>query len=270
MYDDPLAFLRPNWPPLVGRACDALGATKLEPHLHEALLACALYSAIYALSPVLSPRFVSQYRQLSLKTRLDFDTRVVSQIQAVVLCALSYPMFSHPDLVYGPESYIPYGGFVAAMAIGYFLWDTYVSVRRYKLFGWSFVLHGAAALYTFVNALCPFLMPYGAVFMWFEASTPFVNIHWLSTHVPNMVSPKWQTANGILLIITFFVFRIVNGSYNGFLIIRELLTDPPRHVPIITQVGVMSCYLSLMYLNFLWFSKMISLALKRMKPKGTQ
>jgi hypothetical protein len=79
-------------------------------------------------------------------------------VQALIICYLAYLALGDPvlkaDRVFG---YSTFGGDVAALACGYFVWDTYVSLKYAGLFGVGFALHGIASLYVF---LFGFVVPF--------------------------------------------------------------------------------------------------------------
>jgi len=74
----------------------------------------------------------------------------VSQVQSILISYLAFLAMGDPalknDKVFG---YSRFGADVAALACGYFLWDTYVSVKYVKWFGIGFALHGIASLAVF-------------------------------------------------------------------------------------------------------------------------
>ena len=60
----------------------------------------------------------------------------------------------------------------------YFVWDMYICAVRIKENGWQMLVHALASFAVFLFGLGPFTFYYGAVFILFELSTPFLNIHW--------------------------------------------------------------------------------------------
>jgi hypothetical protein len=72
-------------------------------------------------------------------------------VQSLIICGLAYLALGDPilktDRIFG---YSKFGGDVAALACGYFVWDSYVSIKYAGLFGWGFALHGIASLYVFL------------------------------------------------------------------------------------------------------------------------
>ncbi|PRT54069.1 putative TLC domain-containing protein C17A2.02c [Wickerhamiella sorbophila] len=264
IQEDPLAQWAFELPAGVVKAFNQAGYTELAPHLHEILIFLAVYSGIYTLSSVVTPAVYPAYRKLSKRNQVNFDMHVTSQVQAIVLCAFAWIIFFDPDLT-SLTSHTPFSSMAISSAVGYFLWDLYVSIKYVNMFGMPFLAHAAAALFTFFEALRPFLHNYAAPFMLYEMSTPFVNNHWFASHVPGMISPELQKINGLCLLAMFFIFRIVLGSYFGIKLFTEAFTNPPVGVPSWSLYAVLTTYSLLSALNFFWFSKMIRLAAKAMR-----
>ncbi len=86
----------------------------------------------------------------------------------------------------------------------------------------SYVLH------IFDDRLCftdlvqrPFVNYYAPVFVLYELSTPFLNVHWFCDKL-NMTGGKLQWCNGILLLLTFFCSRLVWGTYQSMRVFRDM------------------------------------------------
>ncbi|KAJ3105285.1 kinesin motor protein cin8 [Phlyctochytrium bullatum] len=125
----------------------------------------------------------------------------------------------------------------------------------------------------------PFLQYYGAVFLMFELSTPFLNIHYFCDKF-GYTGTTLQLVNGIILLIMFFGARLCFGFYwsyqfygNG---VFPDMADPgavsmfanmdrvPRHLFLI--YGIANVLLN--SLNVFWFYKMILSVAKRFRPKA--
>jgi len=65
------------------------------------------------------------------------------------------------------------------------------------------------------NGQRPFVNYYAPIFLLYELSTPFLNLHWFFDKV-HMTGTKAQLYNGLVLIGTFFACRLVWGSYQSF------------------------------------------------------
>ncbi|TPX71104.1 hypothetical protein SpCBS45565_g01328 [Spizellomyces sp. 'palustris'] len=206
------------------------------------------------------------FAALSPIKRVDWALHIVSSVHAVAICFLAFPIFGEPtlqkDKVYG---YAPYAGDVYAIATGYFLWDTIICLYYIAQFGVGFALHGLACLTVFGLCFRPFLMYFGAVFLMFELSTPFLNIHWFCDKT-SRTGTKLQLVNGMILLIVFFVARICFGFYSSadfFVTVYHR-----RHeIPIVNIAVYSIANILLNALNVHWFSKMIRAIRSRFSPK---
>lgn len=249
---------------LVQKLASVTGLTVLPQHAHEIGFAFVFYCTVSALTPSIVQLVYPQYKNLSPKAQHGFDMHVVSQINAILVLMASFPLYWDPKLN-TLTSYTPYAGFVASLNLGYFMWDVWVTSYYFKYEGLSYVAHAATAFYVFSQSLRPFMFNFAAPFIWFEASTPFVNINWFAVHVPGLISNKTKLINGFLLMIVFFLFRIVAGPINGYRLFTEAFSRTLPNVPNSTLYGVLLCYFTLVGLNFVWFSKMIKILRKTIK-----
>lgn len=125
---------------------------------------------------------------------------------------------------------------------------------------------------------------YGCVFILWELSTPFLNIHWFFDKV-NMTGSKAQLYNGILLLFTFFSARLIYGTFQSFYVFNDMWAAVNAHptktfseslvmqyatsestVPTWLAVSYLASNITLNTLNFYWFIMMIRAVLKRFKP----
>ncbi|QSL65291.1 hypothetical protein MERGE_002600 [Pneumocystis wakefieldiae] len=173
-------------------------------------------------------------------------------------CALYHEL--KQDRLFG---YNAYKGDIYSLACGYFLWDTITSFRYISLFGIAICLHGTAALSVFLFSYKPFLMYYGLAFLAFEFSTPFLNIHWFFNKT-RMMGGICQLINGIILLIVFFLVRIVWGLYAAFNVFSDIYSNLDI-VPVYLIVVYLTANILLNILNFYWYLKMLSVLKKRVK-----
>ena len=127
--------------------------TTLPAHIHEILFAFLLYEAIHQLSSLISPRvFPSTFASFPQRTRTSWDLHVVSLVQSIIICSLAFWVLKNDDgidrgtwqgRIFG---YSGATAFVQAMAGGYFVWDTYVSVVWFSILGPGSLAHGISAL----------------------------------------------------------------------------------------------------------------------------
>ena len=62
---------------------------------------------------------------------------------------------------------------------------------------------------------------YASVFILFELSSPFNNIHWFLDKL-HLTGSTYQWINGIILIITFFCCRLVWGAFNSYWVFSDI------------------------------------------------
>lgn len=264
---DPLAFLRPF--PL-------LPSTPFQAHWHEIVISTVFYFIAQTVSPgVCTYIFGKAYTNLDKKTKINFDIHAVSMVQCVISMVL-FILCSGNDFlqnrVNDPEGsvfgYGPFLGCMAALSIGYFVWDLFVCATHFKLFGFGFLLHGFAALYVFSSALTPFCLPWAPAFLAFELSTPFVNLNWFATRLPpGTISDKVVVINGLALLITFFSVRIVWGFYAAFSVAYDIWRVRAQAPPFLAFT-VLFLNASLDSLNVVWFLKMFKIAKKKIQQKN--
>ncbi|CAG8563599.1 12275_t:CDS:2, partial [Acaulospora morrowiae] len=194
--------------------------------------------------------------------RLNWDIHLVSMLHCLTVVILSIPLFFEEELVKDKVfGYNYYAGNVYSVACGYFLWDALISLYHVKEFGVGFVLHGACCFGVFIFAYRPFLNYYGAVFLMYEISTPFLNIHWFMDKL-GLTGTLPQLINGIFLLSSFFFARIIYGfymSYHAYLSAQQVMSQIPIFLCII--YGISNMVLNI--LNVYWFFKMIESLMKR-------
>lgn len=235
-------------------------------HWHEVVFFTVFYHAVMLAAPAFNSKvfgkFYDDLAQKDPSSKLNYDIRVVSLVQAILSVIFCIPMFLHPMFSEDPvRGSYPFAGFVSAFSVGYFVWDLlYCCVFHFEMFGVEFLFHALGALLVFSATFIPFCQPYLCAFLIFELSTPFVQLHWMFTRSPKgMWSDKIITINGVFLITTFFLARIIWGVYAT--IQSFLFCWPQREyypfwlIPIIYILNG-----GFQFLNFMWFSKMIKLA----------
>lgn len=257
--NDPFLSLRPF---------PAIAKNQFEEHWHEAIFFAIFFHVIMLIAPLINGYFFGQfYKDLSQKdpkTKLNYDIRIVGIIQATMSVGFCIPMFLHPLYEQEPVtgSY-PFAAFVTSFAVGYFIWDLfYCCILYYDMFGLEYLFHAFGALVVFGTTWIPFCQPFLCAFLIFELSTPFVQLHWMFTRSPKgMWSDKLITINGVFLITTFFLSRIIWGVYATF---KSLILCWPHRFsyPFWLLPLIYILNLGFQFLNFMWFSKMIKMALR--------
>ncbi len=144
----------------------------------------------------------------------------------------------------------------------------------------------------------PFLNYYSPIFILYELSTPFLNIHWFFDKL-NMTGSRAQLYNGIALLVTFFSCRLIWGTWQSAVVYVDMwkavhnspdagyvaasfahtnnatLADPNLNTMAFVTNAPVPAWLALIYvasnlvlntLNWFWFVKMIAAVRKRFEP----
>lgn len=258
-------------------------SSRILDNLHSILYVALFYQACFLLGkwfvfPVLtrwSPRKDPHKRQ---KLVHQSSVHFVSFIQSIVILYLSF------ECMWSDNYRLEYSTaidriftshrdteVVCIFAVGYFIWDIYISVFYSTL---PFVLHAVVSTLVFCIGLKPYIQYYAPVFLLFELSNPFLNIRWFTQrYLPkdNLLLNCVQTLNNLALLVLFFLARICWG----WLQIAKLVYDfyqvhqDPRFLWPETLI-IVGGNLILDVLNLVWFSTMVSIAIKTLRKKDKQ
>lgn len=285
---------------------EKLDLPTLSLHVHQAVGAVLFYQFVYlVISPALSRSLLpSFYPKFPRRTQINWDVHVVSFVQSVFICALALwgictdavrrqsgtEDLSKDGALYRVFGYTATGGAIQAYAAGYFFWDLVISVYHIQIMGFGFVAHAISALVVFCLGFRPFVNYYAPIFILFELSSPFLNIHWFCDKL-KLTGSNIQLVNGFFLLGSFFCCRLVWGTWNSVLVLRDIFgiyAQPPpdsysvpqskegntvqlRHpyagksVPLWLAVVYLGSNICLNCLNYYWFSKMIRTVAARFK-----
>ncbi|MCJ1306462.1 hypothetical protein MMC25_000104 [Agyrium rufum] len=274
-------------PGLVGKLsqplAEVLALKTLPLHIHEILHSFSIYHIINTyLAPELSTWLCPDvYSKLSERTKLNWNVRVVSTIQACFInSAALYVIFADEERwtmgwherVWG---YTGATGMVQGFAAGYFLWDLMISSTQLDVHGLGSLMHAASALTVSMMGFRPFVNYYGLNFILYELSTPFLNIHWFMDKF-GMTGSRLQLVNGILLLISFAGCRLVWGTYQSVGMYKDVwaaIQTPAADLPVPAWLAVAYLVANsvLNILNFYWFGRMIQTLRSRFdEPKDAR
>lgn len=119
--------------------------------------------------------------------------------------------------------------FYACVSCGYFVADLIQCVIQYEEHGVAFVMHALAGLSGCV--FCIFTgegLLYLMLLMLFEISTPFLHMRWWLIDYGYKQSLLYKV-NGLILVFTFTLFRLVIGTPVLFKMVMDLHTEPEMH-----------------------------------------
>jgi len=260
---------------LVNQTLDYVNLSPLKPHWHLILATTSACFILQFLSPYLTALIIPQhYKTFSKKAKRDWGLHLVAFVHALysVPAALYFVTSNKPGIkalkanpVLGFDD-----GVAAALAVstGYFFWDTFVSIFYSQ--GPGFVLHGLSCLTVFLYSYKPMAQGFGPVFLLWEISSIFLNIHWCLDKL-NLTGSRTQMVNGFFLVSTFFLVRIVGGCYATYWFVGSLHSKQVRsHVPTIVSLFYTATILLLDALNLYWIKAMIDALRKRFTSKPAE
>lgn len=245
-------------------------------HGHEIIGSLVFYQLVYAYVAPWFNKLVFRERYTSIrdrKTRINFDIHTVSNVQCLVTFYTIAPTLFLPMNLNVVTYRNELVSMASSLAIGYFLWDLLICLRYFSLYGFEFLAHAVSSLYVFTLSLKPFCQAWVAKFLLFEASTPFVNNNWFIAQLSKSSSrppvPMWVNAlNGLLLLLTFFLVRIVWG-FSAILILAHQMWKVRSTLPVTESVILCALNFILNTLNVFWLSKMLKLAKKMAAGSST-
>ncbi|KAF8263047.1 DUF887-domain-containing protein [Lactarius quietus] len=240
---------------------------RLPDHLHTFLISTVGFAIVHHLAAPEFARFLlgkKDWDALGARDRVGWQSRVASLVHALLILPLAARCLHIPaltaDRAFGWD---PRVGTLFAVTSGYFLWDSVVCLVHFEGFG--FMMHGFACLLVYLNAFRPFVAYYGARFLLWELSTPFLNIHWMLDKTGQTGSPL-QLVNGLILISTFVSARLVYGSIMSYQFFQTLFEVRDGLSSAVLAGYACGCT-ALNGLNVFWFMKMTAALRKRFNEK---
>lgn len=209
------------------------------------------------------------------ETATQMLPRVVCFVHNLLQVPLGLLILTNPDFYAGKSRIFATNDFstlVMAISAGYFAYDTLECILRYEHEGPEFLMHGVFCFIVFaslVHIRC--LHWFGAGFLMWEISTPFVHLRWF---LYKIAADKGQLykVNGLLLLGTFFLCRICWGPVLSVLYWRDsiaaLATAAGAALPLFWVWMYRSCTLTMNGLNLYWFEKMVRIALDSAGASG--
>lgn len=241
-------------------------------YLPLVLLSWALFTILSGLSRHLGPfLFPSVFHALTppelKKLRLSWPHHIVSLVHAIVISVLAIANVAMNELgedrVWGFSEGISR---MVAVTMGYFLWDLKVTIHYWHLYGRAFLIHAIMALSSFLFSYAPFAQFYAPYFLLFELSSIFVNVHWFMSKL-NLNGSRLQKINDVILIVLFFVVRIVCGVGMTIFFIMDIWKERGDvSASVLAVYG--TCLMATNTLNIYWFVKLMKQALGGVSLKG--
>lgn len=206
-----------------------------------------------------------------LKLAKQAEARIVGALHISIQIPLAFYVLRQREL--WPDklhTHTPYSTLLAKISAGYFLHDLGFCVATKE--GWPYTLHAACCSSVYIYAACFGVMHYyGAGFLMWELSTPFVYLRWFLHNLGYAKSPLY-VANGFAMLISFFLARNVFGNYLTY----QFLSDTTAAIAH-PKAGGMSptglrasqiVDITLTILNTYWVGKMFQGGLKMLRKQN--
>lgn len=150
------------------------------------------------------------------KLIITWPHRIVSQLNATILCCFSVYLLARKDEFADAYDFRlrktdPLVTRFCSISLGYFLWDTQVSLQDYSLYGAFFLLHALMALMGTVTNVAGFAQYYAARIFMFEVTALFLNAHWFMDKCCPKCS-KLLIVNDVLAVSLYAIVRIYWGT----------------------------------------------------------
>jgi len=199
--------------------------------------------------------------------------KVIGMIHLAIQIPLAWSVIADPSMQKDRlHSSNPRSDFMLIFSAGYFLHDAVTCIRNFEDWGPAYLLHAVSCctLYSY-GALSGSLHYYGAAFLLWECSTPFVYVRWFLYKMDKERS-KLYLYNGLTMVVTFFLCRNVFGtvmSIDYWRTTAEELSHPhPNGLPFAVIWLYRICNVALNALNLYWFSLMARGALRVLQGGG--
>ncbi|KAL4440289.1 hypothetical protein ABPG75_003290 [Micractinium tetrahymenae] len=198
--------------------------------------------------------------------------KLVGMVFLACVMPLAFRCLADPELTAGRRFTAVTGTSQRMVEIGcgYFLYDVVLCLTKYDDNGFDFLLHAVVSCSVFFAASALGCMHYfGAAFLMWELSTPFMYIRWLMLKAGLGSSAAMPLAN-VAFMLVFFGSRNVWGPIMTLEFWRESTAELARPDPALPPAAIygtraMCCALN--GLNAYWFAQIVRIAVRGGKPK---
>lgn len=220
----------------------------------------------YFVSPKFSSLVSSRYHQLPEAKRIDWDTRIGSNLHAVIVSVISLYCFmfdaettSNPvvnDAVFARVG--------VSITMGYISADFLIILLSYKHIGDLFTMtHHLMAIWAYYFVVVYGFLPYFAnVRQLAEISTPFVNQRWFFDAIGYPRMSRSFVVNGYVMGASFFLCRIAIMPTYYYKCYSVWGSQEQRNLGALISFYWISTCTVLDAINLFWFTKIVRGAMK--------
>eukprot|EP00823_Brevimastigomonas_motovehiculus_P002259 TRINITY_DN1414_c0_g1_i1.p1 TRINITY_DN1414_c0_g1~~TRINITY_DN1414_c0_g1_i1.p1 ORF type:complete len:311 (-),score=29.77 TRINITY_DN1414_c0_g1_i1:443-1375(-) len=205
---------------------------------------------------------------------VDMSVRVAATIHAAIVIVggiVNLIVISPPPIIFEDFSApFPAARFYFCLALGYFLWDLFISVKYH--YDYSFWLHAIGCCLTYVIVLIPFAPIVGFGCLMFELSTPLVHFRWLLITL-GKTDAWWFSPLSWSFLGVFVVSRIIVGNWFAAWWMPKMwsiLWSEGISISTVTRITCvfsLTIYVALAILNLYWVLLPLTKATKRAQGK---
>ncbi|XP_038048517.1 TLC domain-containing protein 4-A-like [Patiria miniata] len=232
------------------------------------------FTLMFLVSPLLSAKYSRTYKGMSSFDKANWNTRTVSNINAVIVSVLSIYLLVtddsiSSDKVWGTSQLARWN---VCIICGFLIADLIVMLRWFPLSeSWQYLIHHFVVLYPFLNNVVYGVLTFFANYrITTECSTLFVNLRWFMS-VHEYKSNKWYVINGLMMTATFFLCRIAFIPLYYVFVYHDV-SRAVATLPLSFIIAWLPSGMIMDVLNFYWCGKMYNGARKALwgtsKPKG--
>lgn len=216
---------------------------------------------------IVLPALYPPYSKLEGHTKQLWDVKLVNMLFAIIIVPMAYYCVNYDEaLLHSPiNGTSALVRLCSATAVGFFLWDTVICVKYLNDWGVSFLFHGLFCLTIFCQvAWFQITVAYALGALYYEASTPFLNIRWYMQQTKAYSHFMWQPMT-VLFALSFFLVRIGYGAVHTWSIL--LMVHRETCQPLLARILSVTIILSSFGLNCKWAFDIIMSVVKVRKPK---
>ncbi|XP_046852175.1 TLC domain-containing protein 4-like [Xenia sp. Carnegie-2017] len=240
-------------------------------YCYLSMITSILCLGLFFCSSKLSHFISSTYLQLSFKDKINWNTRITSNIHAVVVTSLALYAFFYDEATLADSFWYTNSIIVRigiSITFGFIFTDLLIILWYYDCFQEiNFIIHHLMVLLAYYFVVGKgYLLFFANIRQIAELSTPFVNQRWFYHITGQPRHSRLFVQNGIIMVFAFFLGRIVFIPYFYFKTL-SVWSDPKRIAlgPVVSFLWIFTTIV-LDVLNIFWFFKMIQGCVKLFFP----
>ena len=167
------------------------------------------------ITPVFFENYVPVYTRLSIGKQKEWNIKATVMLFSVYSVFFSCIALLTNEQVYHQDLYVntPYTQFLMDSFAGHFLWDLFVCIFYFDVWGYAFVIHGLFCSMMYMTLAYSHLgVAFGLRVIFYECSNVFMNTRVFMKDLKMFDSPLWNVVN-IGFAISFISVRLLYGCY---------------------------------------------------------